>query len=104
MVDPVEEEEEEEESTQFGSSTPFAEPPWYNSKNATPYYNEHHIKWRNKIRQFVEDEIIPFCDEWEEVGEIPGEVYKRAGEVGVKPKKKMSRFNAATIHTLCVVQ
>jgi hypothetical protein len=26
----------------FGSSIPFAEPAWYDERNATPYYNESH--------------------------------------------------------------
>jgi alkylation response protein AidB-like acyl-CoA dehydrogenase len=72
-------------STQFGSKTPFAEPAWYDSSKDTPYYNEHHVEFRNKMRQFVDEEIIPFCDEWEEAGEIPGEVYRRASEVGLLP-------------------
>ena len=67
-------EDEDEVPQQFGSTTPFAEPPWYNSKNATPYYTEHHARWRDKMRAFVEEEIIPFCDDWEEAGEIPSEV------------------------------
>ena len=76
---------DDEENTQFGSQTPFAEPSWYNSNNASPYYNEHHVAFRNKMRKFVDEEIIPFQDDWEEAGEIPGEVYRRAGEVGLIP-------------------
>jgi alkylation response protein AidB-like acyl-CoA dehydrogenase len=76
---------ESEPSTQFGSQTPFAEPSWYNSNNASPYYNEHHVKFRNKIRAFVDEEITPFVEEWEEAGEIPGAVYARASEVGLLP-------------------
>ena len=69
----------------FGSQTPFAEPAWYDSRNASPYYNEHHVKFRNQMREFVDKEIIPNVDEWEQAGEIPKEVYLRASEVGLIP-------------------
>ena len=78
-------EEDEEPTTQFGSQTPFAEPTWYDSSKDNPYYNEHHVAFRNKMRKFVDDEIIPFVDDWEQAGEIPGEVYRRASEVGLLP-------------------
>lgn len=69
----------------FGSPTPFAEPAWYDSRNASPYYNEHHIAYRAVMRKFVDDEIIPHVDEWEKANGIPRHVFKRAFEVGLLP-------------------
>lgn len=70
----------------FGSKTPWAEPSWYDPSNASPYYNEHHAAFRNKMREFVDKEIIPNVTEWEQGNDtIPLEVYKRAGEVGLLP-------------------
>ena len=71
------------DNERFGSTTAFAEPYWYNEGNDSPYYNEHHKAYRAKIRKFVDEEITPFVDEWEKVGEIPAPVYRRAAEVGL---------------------
>mmetsp|Transcript_18232 Transcript_18232/g.47607 ORF Transcript_18232/g.47607 Transcript_18232/m.47607 type:complete len:425 (-) Transcript_18232:320-1594(-) len=67
----------------FGSKTPFAEPSWYDSRNATPYYNDHHRAWRAKMRHFVETEVTPNIDEWEKANEIPLDVYRKASDVGL---------------------
>jgi len=67
----------------FGSQTAFAEPSWYDSRNATAYYNDYHIKFRAKCRKFVDEEIIPFVEDWEKSGEIPAAVFKRASELGI---------------------
>jgi len=49
----------------FGSKTPFAEPGWYRGV-ASPYYNESHAALREKVRKFVDTELLPYVDEWEE--------------------------------------
>ncbi|MCA1812375.1 MAG: acyl-CoA dehydrogenase family protein [Halobacteriales archaeon] len=38
---------------------------------------------RRTAREFVEKEVRPFVEEWEEVGEIPERVVKRMGELGL---------------------
>jgi hypothetical protein len=57
----------------FGSANPFAEPPWYNSVNS-PYYKASHRRLREFIRAYVDEHIIPNCEEWEAQGSIPKEV------------------------------
>ena len=37
------------------------------------------------MRAFVDDEIIPNVEDWEEAGEVPREAFKRAAEVGMLP-------------------
>mmetsp|Transcript_5867 Transcript_5867/g.11189 ORF Transcript_5867/g.11189 Transcript_5867/m.11189 type:complete len:428 (+) Transcript_5867:41-1324(+) len=70
----------------FGSQTPWAEPTWYNTANATPYYGEPHKKFRAKLRQFVDQEVIPNVENWEKGNDtIPLQVYKKAGEIGLLP-------------------
>ena len=46
------------------------------------YFGEKHDKVRRSAREFVEREIKPFVDEWEEKGEFPEELYPKAGEAG----------------------
>ena len=47
------------------------------------YFGEAQNKARRHVRDFVAREIMPFVDEWEEKGEIPRELYERAGEASV---------------------
>jgi acyl-CoA dehydrogenase len=47
------------------------------------YFGETHNLVRQTVRRFVEREIKPFVDEWEEQGEFPIELYHKAGETGI---------------------
>lgn len=47
------------------------------------YFGETHNMVRQTIRKFVEREIKPFVEEWEEQGEFPRELYDKAGEAGI---------------------
>lgn len=57
----------------FGDLTPWAEPAWYNTLSS-PYYNESHRRLRKAIREYVDENILPYEEEWEEAGEVPQEV------------------------------
>ncbi len=48
-----------------------------------PIYTEEHDLFRSTIRDFVSTELTPFVNEWDEDGEFPIEVYKKAGELGL---------------------
>lgn len=50
--------------------------------NYAPYFTEEHDLLRKTIRQFIEKEVSPFLNEWEESGEFPKEIMKRMGELG----------------------
>lgn len=50
--------------------------------NYAPYFTEEHRLLRKTIRQFLEKEVTPFLDEWEEKGEFPREILTRMGELG----------------------
>ena len=62
--------------TPFGSTSPFAEPPWY-SRDNSPYYNESHKRLRAWVREYVENELKPHVEEWEKMGSVPPEVSYR---------------------------
>ncbi|MCB1533497.1 MAG: acyl-CoA dehydrogenase family protein [Rhodoblastus sp.] len=47
------------------------------------YYDESHEAFRDTVRRFVEREISPFVDEWDEAGGFPRELYKKAADVGI---------------------
>jgi len=47
-----------------------------------PYFDETHELLRKSIRTFVAREVRPFLDDWEDAGEFPRELYKKAGDAG----------------------
>jgi acyl-CoA dehydrogenase len=47
------------------------------------YFGETHNMVRQTIKKFVEREIKPFVNEWEELGEFPLELYRKAGNAGI---------------------
>ncbi|MDB5284886.1 MAG: citronellyl-CoA dehydrogenase [Bacteroidota bacterium] len=46
------------------------------------YFNQEHELFRQTVRDFVQKEIVPFGDKWEEDEMIPREVFKRMGDLG----------------------
>jgi alkylation response protein AidB-like acyl-CoA dehydrogenase len=67
----------------FGSKIPFAEPSWYRG-NPTPYYEEKHVNWRKKVRAFVDKEMRPYANEWDESKTFPlQQLRKKAYDAGV---------------------
>ncbi|WP_111656302.1 acyl-CoA dehydrogenase family protein [Isoalcanivorax indicus] len=50
---------------------------------ALDYFNDTHRMVRETVRRFVEREILPFIDEWEEAGSFPRELYGKAAEAGL---------------------
>jgi acyl-CoA dehydrogenase len=47
------------------------------------YFGRAHNLVRRSVKDFVRKEIVPHVDEWEEMGEFPRELYKKAGDVGL---------------------
>ena len=45
------------------------------------FTDEHEI-FRKSVRTFVEQEIVPHVDAWEERGEVPRALFRRMGELG----------------------
>ena len=52
-------------------------------KDSLDYFDESHRMLRQTVARFVEKEIKPFVEEWEEAGEFPRQLYQRAGELGI---------------------
>lgn len=43
---------------------------------------EHHA-WREQLRRFIDQEIMPYANEWDEAGRIPNALWPKAAEVGL---------------------
>jgi len=48
-----------------------------------PWFTESHESWRRELRKFVERELMPNADAWDEDGFVPREVFKKAAEFGL---------------------
>ncbi len=48
-----------------------------------PHLTEQHEEWRSHLRRFIDREIMPFADQWDEDGELPDELWQKAGELGI---------------------
>ena len=47
------------------------------------YFNDTHRMVRDTVRTFVQREILPCVNDWEEAGEFPRELYKKAADAGI---------------------
>lgn len=45
-------------------------------------YAEEHEVFRRTFKKFVEKELVPYVEEWEEKGQVPREIWKKLGEQG----------------------
>ncbi|MEM7369970.1 MAG: acyl-CoA dehydrogenase family protein [Bacteroidota bacterium] len=46
------------------------------------YFTEEHTLFRQSLRSFLQQEAIPYIDEWEEQRRIPRSIWKKMGEMG----------------------
>ena len=50
---------------------------------SSPFYTEDHHAYREVVRQFTEKEIAPHVHEWDLAGEVPRDLYVKAGAIGL---------------------
>ncbi|MEM8800341.1 MAG: acyl-CoA dehydrogenase family protein, partial [Pseudomonadota bacterium] len=62
-----------------GGDNPFD----FDRRYKSPAYTEDHDAWRATLRRFVEAEIIPHIDDWEEAGTFPRDLYTKAAVIGL---------------------
>ena len=46
------------------------------------YFTEEHNMFRESLRAFLQKEVVPHIDQWEEDRRIPRDVWKKMGEQG----------------------
>ena len=69
---------------EFGELVPWGDPAWYRGYNS-PYYGKTHHEWRQRVRQFVEEEIEGNVRKWDEEKKVPKEVYTKMYQAGLLP-------------------
>lgn len=48
---------------------------------ASPYYTEEHEAFRDVVRRWVSSEVEPWVTQWDEAGEFPRELYRKAADI-----------------------
>jgi acyl-CoA dehydrogenase len=50
---------------------------------SSPFYTPEHAALRDTVRRFVDKEIAPFAHAWDEAGEFPRDLYRKAAKLGL---------------------
>ncbi len=61
-------------------------------------YNSEHELFRESFRKFLQKEVLPFQEEWEQAGIIPREIYLKCGEQGFLVPQAPEEFGGLGIH------
>jgi len=48
-----------------------------------PFLTPDHEEWRTQLRRFIDKEIMPYAEEWDEAGKIPDSLWPKAAAVGI---------------------
>jgi acyl-CoA dehydrogenase len=67
------------------------------------YFSEEHGMLRDQIRRFVEEEVKPKAEAWEEAGLVPREVLARMGELGFLGIRYPAEYGGSELDTLATV-
>jgi acyl-CoA dehydrogenase len=66
----------------------------------SPYFTAEHEILRDQVRRFVEDEIKPHGDTWEQQGYVPREVLRRMGSLGFFGIRYPEAYGGSNMDTL----
>lgn len=48
-----------------------------------PHLSEDHHAWREQLRRFIDHDIMPYAEDWDEAGHIPEQLWLKAAAVGL---------------------
>jgi long-chain-acyl-CoA dehydrogenase len=70
-------------SRSFSSRLSPAQAPTLMEIGVRDIFDSDHDMFRQTARSFFENEVVPFHSEWEKAGEVPRELWLKAGELGL---------------------
>ena len=65
-----------------------------------PWFREEHILFRDQVRRFVDEEIKPKADAWEETGFVPRPILKQMGELGFLGVRYPEEYGGSAMDTV----
>ena len=67
------------------------------------FITEEIRSFREQVARFVNEQIVPFGDEWEEAGFVPRDLFKRAGELGFLGLKYEEEYGGSNLDSLFMI-
>ncbi|MGH3927775.1 MAG: acyl-CoA dehydrogenase family protein, partial [Pseudonocardiaceae bacterium] len=64
------------------------------------FLTEDHLRFRDSLRRFVDTEVVPKADAWEEAGKVPREVLRQLGELGYLGIRYPAAYGGAELDTV----
>jgi len=65
-----------------------------------PFLQPEHEQLRETLRRFIDAEVKPRAEQWEEAGQVPREVLRRMGDLGLLGMRFAARHGGAELDTL----
>lgn len=70
------------------------------SSTEDPWFREEHVLLRDQIRRFVEEEVKPNGEAWEEAGMIPRDVLRKMGSLGMFGIRYPEQYGGSEMDTV----
>ena len=65
-----------------------------------PWFREEHILFREQVKRFVDEEVKPKADAWEEQGFVPRPILKQMGELGFLGVRYPEEYGGSAMDTI----
>ncbi len=65
-----------------------------------PWFREEHVLFREQVRRFVEEEVKPKADAWEETGFVPRPILRKMGELGFLGVRYPEAYGGSAMDTV----
>ena len=50
---------------------------------SNPFHTPEHEQWRDQLRRFLDREVAPYAEAWDEAGKIPDDLWPKAAAIGL---------------------
>jgi len=64
------------------------------------YFTEEHRRFRDNLRRFIDQEVVPRADAWEVSGMVPREVMRQMGELGYLGVRYPEQYGGSGLDTV----
>ncbi len=68
--------------------------------NEPIYFDEQHRQFRDNLRRFVEQQIVPQAEPWEEAGMVPRAVLRQMGQLGYLGIRYPEKYGGSQLDTV----
>jgi len=68
-----------------------------------PYFTVEHELLRQTVSRFIEERVVPYAEGWEDAGQVPREVLRQMGELGLLGIRFESVYGGSELDTLSTV-